>query len=137
MVSQGYLARIVDTKLFICALSSKRLCVISLVLYIHSVIFTTFSFIFCIRFTFDIIDGLHMSWRPCWRYNTKEYRVSKKRLMPFIFKLAANLLLEFVCSYVYSQHDVVNIAKKAASSIQISTIKMHFNSHMGLDLCFN
>ena len=22
------------------------------------------------------------------------------------------------------------------SSIQISTIKMHFNSHMGLDLCF-
>ena len=23
-----------------------------------------------------------------------------------------------------------------SSSIQISTIKMHFNSHMGLDLCF-
>ena len=113
MVSQGYLARIVDTKLFICALSSKRLYVISLVLYPFSDL-TTFSFIFCIRFTFDIIDGLHiMSWRPCWRYNTKEYRVSKKRLMSFIFKLAANLLLEFVCSYVYSQHEVVNIAKKA------------------------
>ena len=54
--------------------------------------------------------------------------------MPFIFKLAANLLLEFVCSHVYSQHEVVNEQKY--SSIQIPTTKMHFNSHMELDLCF-
>ena len=49
--------------------------------------------------------------------------------MPFIFKLAANLLLEFVCSHVYSEHEVVNDCK---STVQISTIKMHFNSHMEL-----
>ena len=52
-------------------------------------------------------------------------------------------MLEFVCSHVYSQHEVVNIANYSSvpfhpkySSIQISTIKMHFNSHMRLDLYF-
>ena len=64
------------------------------------------------------------------------YRVSQKALMPFIFKLTANLLLEFVCFHLHSQHEVVNDCKKY-SSIQISTInKMHFNFHMGLDSCF-
>ena len=42
-------------------------------------------------------------------YNTL-YRVSK-RTVPFIFKLATNLLLEFVSSHVYSQHEVVNDCK--------------------------
>ena len=37
--------------------------------------------------------------------------VTKIKLMPFIFKLAANLLLEFVCSHVYSQHRAVNDCK--------------------------
>ena len=32
-------------------------------------------------------------------------------MIPFIFKLAAKLLLEFVCSHVYSQHEVVNDCK--------------------------
>ena len=31
-----------------------------------------------------------------------------KKLMPFILKFAASLLLEFVCSHVYSQLEVVN-----------------------------
>ena len=63
------------------------------------------------------------------------YRVSKKKLMPFIFKLAANFLLEFVCSHVYSQHGVVNDCKSTVpfKSLQL---KLIFNSHMGLDLCF-
>ena len=52
-----------------------------------------------------------------------------------IFKLAANLLLEFVCSHVYSQHEVVKYYKSTVP-IHISTIKMHFNSHIELDLCF-
>ncbi len=37
-----------------------------------------------------------------------QYRVSKKKLTPFIFKLASNLLLEFDNSHVYSQQDVGN-----------------------------
>ena len=45
------------------------------------------------------------------------YRVSKKKLTPFKFKLAGNLLLEF------------------DNSISL-TITMHFNSHRELDLCF-
>ena len=43
--------------------------------------------------------------------NYRMYRVSKKKLMPLIFKLAANLLLEFVCAHEYSQHEVVNDCK--------------------------
>ena len=42
-------------------------------------------------------------------------------------RIQINLLLEFVFSHVCSQHEVVNDCK---SIIQISTIKMHFNSHM-------
>ena len=64
-----------------------------------------------------------------------EYRVSKKKLTPFIFKLAANLLLEFVCSHVYSQHEVVNDCKSTVPFIFLQ-LKLIFNSHMGLDLCF-
>ena len=55
-------------------------------------------------------------------------------MMPFIFKLAANLLLQFVCSHVYSQHEVV-INDCNSTAIKISAIKTHFNSYMGLDLC--
>ena len=56
------------------------------------------------------------------------YRVSKKT-EPFIFKLAANLLLEFVPMCTANMRWLM-IEKE--SFIQISTIKMHFNSHMGL-----
>ena len=56
--------------------------------------------------------------------------------MPFIFKLAANLLLEFGCSHVYSQHEVVNDCKSTVPFKFLQLMKMHFNSHMGLDLCF-
>ncbi len=41
-------------------------------------------------------------------YSTLIYRVSKKKLTPFIFKLASNLLQEFDNSHVYSQQDVGN-----------------------------
>ena len=33
--------------------------------------------IFFIHVAVTVIDGLHLtSWRPCWRYNTKEYFIS-------------------------------------------------------------
>ncbi len=39
------------------------------------------------------------------------YRVSKKKLTPFIFKLASNLLLEFDNSHVYTDNRtwVINV----------------------------
>ena len=64
-----------------------------------------------------------------------EYRVSKKKLTPFIFKLATNLLLAFVCSHVYSQHEVVYDCKSTVP-FKFLQLKLIFNSHMGLDLCF-
>ena len=45
------------------------------------------------------------------------------------------LLLEFVCSHVYSQHGVVNDCKSTVP-FKFLQLKLFFNSHMGLDLCF-
>ena len=42
-------------------------------------------------------------------------RTVQRKLMPFIFKLAANVLLEFVCFHVYSQHEVVDDCKSTVS----------------------
>ena len=63
------------------------------------------------------------------------YRLSKKETDALIFNLAANLLLEFVCSHVYSQHEVVNDCKSAVpfKFLQLN----YFNSHMEIDLCFS
>ena len=55
--------------------------------------------------------------------------------MPFIFKLAANLLLEFVCSHVCSQYGVVNDCKSTVP-FKFLQLKLIFNSNMGLNLCF-
>ena len=54
------------------------------------------------------------------------------KLIPFMFNLAANLLLELV----------VNCGKEEFhanfySYIYSGTIRMHFNSHSKLDLCFS
>ena len=67
-----------------------------------------------------------------------------KKPMPFIFKLAANLLLELDNSYVRTANRtrMVTIVRNKISSIQISsfvnsgTIKfrMDFDSHSELDL---
>ena len=45
------------------------------------------------------------------KFLAKNFAVVESGL--FIFKLAANLLLEFVCSHVYSEHEVVNDCKSA------------------------
>ena len=51
--------------------------------------------------------------------NIMKYRVNKKILMHFIFKLVASLSLELDNSHVYSQQNVVTIVRKK-SSMQIS-----------------
>ena len=58
--------------------------------------------------------------------------VSKKKLIAFIFKLAANMLLELDNPHVYSQQHVVSYAKEETlanfySFISSRTIRIHFH----------
>ena len=60
-----------------------------------------------------------------------KYRVSKKKLMPFIFKLGVNLLLEFVCSHMYSQVSLGYSVPNRISPTAIQVTHILFFIHIG------
>ena len=63
------------------------------------------------------------------------YRVSKKENGSFHIQISRELIAGIVCSHVYSQHGVVNDCKSTVP-FKFLQLKLFFNSHMGLDLCF-